>query len=168
MNYKRFSGIIFAVAWLLSVTLYADGLISEIEISSEPEKDGQRDFSVRLLPGKTHRCDDIVFECVYHQEFPWENLRGKKYTKIHEPVSFVYYSNNVRMVADLDRYISFRVPMSLTRLKKAYGEKTFNKEYVITIGHIKIKGMRDKEVIWSYDLPAGGTFKKKTLTAVNN
>ena len=162
MSYKKFGGIIFAVMWLLSAAAYA-GPISEIEINSEPEKDGQRDFSVRFMPGKTHQCDDIVFECVYRQQFPWENLQGKKYTKIYEPVSFTYYSHNVRMVADLDKYISFRVPMSIERLKKAYGEKTFNEKYPVTVGHIKIKALRGKEVIWSYDLEAGGVFKGSDL-----
>ncbi len=155
---KRFGGVIFVVASLLAVAVYA-GPISEIEINSEPEKDGQRDFSIRFMPAKTHQCDDIVFECVYRQQFPWENLQGEKYTKIYEPVSFKYHSHNVRMVEALDKYISFRVPMSIERLKKVYGEKIFNEEYPIVIGHIKIKAMRGENLIWSYDLPAGGDFK---------
>ena len=65
----------------------------------------------------------------------------------------------MRLVSGLDKYISFRVPMSMAFLKKTYGAKIFNAEYPVVIGHIKIKGMRREDVVWHYDLKAGGLFK---------
>ena len=132
------------------------GWISEIEISSEPTEDGQVDYSVRILPGKTHQCDKIVFECVYHQKFPWENARGKKYIKVHEPVSFAYRRRDVGLVDSLDTHISFRVPLSRKRLVAAYGDKVFQKEYPITISRMKITATSAGETRWSYDLKADG------------
>jgi hypothetical protein len=156
---RKFHKILFVMVWFLASVVYAGGPINQIEIKSDPEKNGQRDFTVRILPNKTHKCDKVVFESVYQQQFPWENLQGEKYIKIYEPVAFTYNSSNVRLVADLDKYISFRVPVSLDLLKKAYGVKTFNAEYPVIIGHIKIKGIRGEEVLWHYDLKAGGLFK---------
>ncbi|MCK5528937.1 MAG: hypothetical protein KAI74_04585 [Kiritimatiellae bacterium] len=158
MKRKSFMIVTFMVAFAVSAFAQVSK-ISEVEIKSDPEKDGQRDFTVRILPAVTHKCEEIIFECVYRQQFPWENLQGKKYVKTHEPVAFSYYRHDVRLVADLDKYISFRVPMSMKLLEKAYGDKTFNKDYPVTIGRLKITAKRGKVVLWSYDLEAGGVFK---------
>jgi len=133
------------------------GWLKEVEISHEPEKDGQMDYTVRILPARTHSCDRIVFECVYHQEFPWEDVRGRRYIKIHEPVSFTYRRPSVRLVADLDAYISFKVPISMARLTAAYGAGVFREDSAVTISRIKLSGLAEGQTCWSYDLKSDRT-----------
>ncbi|MCX7590116.1 MAG: hypothetical protein N2255_00665 [Kiritimatiellae bacterium] len=150
--------IVFLV--ILSPALGGE-LIREIEIRSEPEANGHKDFTVRLLPGQTYECERVQFECVYHQEFPWEDVRGRKYTKIYEPVNFKYQRKDVKFVNDLDTYISFRVPIGRDLLENAYGETAFAKGYPVTISRIRITAFAEGKPLWSYEVPAGG----KHLTA---
>ena len=139
---------------LLFFSVGQAGWLKEVEISHEPEKNGQMDYTVRFLAATSHSCDQIVFECMYHQEFPWENARGQKYMKIHEPVSFVYSRHHAKLVAALDNNISFRVPISMKRLSEAYGKKTFRKGSPVTISRLKISGLVKGKPLWSHDLEA--------------
>jgi len=139
----------------LIVSLPAAGFsqwFKEIEIKSDPEAKGQKDYTVKFSPEKTHDCEKIVFECAYHQEFPWEDYRGRKYTKIHEPVAFTYRRLDVKFVNELDNYVSFRVPINLALLEEAYGPRVFNKGYPVAIPRMRITGFADGKKIWSYEL----------------
>lgn len=129
------------------------GWFREIEVTAETEVEGKQDITVRLRPETTHHCDVIEFECVYHQEFPWEDARGKKYTKVHEPVSFLYRRTDVKLVNDLDLYISFRVPVDRKDLEARYGSTTFNKNAPITISRVRITGKVGRQALWSYVVP---------------
>ena len=94
------------------------------------------------------------------QQFPWENLQGEKYIKKYEPTSFTYRAETSGLTAGLDKYISFRVPVSLELLQKTYGNKLFNAEYPVSIGRFEVSGMKDDKVVWHYDLKSsGGLFK---------
>lgn len=136
----------------------ASDWIRMVEVTSEPEANGQKDYTIRFAPRKTQLCDKVVFECVYHQEFPWEDVWGKKYTKMHEPVPFTYQRAKVKFVNDLDEYVSFRIPVSMERLKEKYGPKVFNKDYPVTVDRIEISGMVKGETIWSFSVPAKGKY----------
>ena len=140
-------------------------LFSEIEVSSEPGEDGVRVYTVRLAPDRTATYDLIVYDCVYRQEFPWENFRGKKYTKVHEPVSFVYREKVPRLVAELDHYTNFRVPLSMERLVAAYGHKVFNKDEAVTVDRIRISALKGGVTQWIYEVPAQGKQSGAKLTA---
>ncbi len=157
--------LLATICMLLICPATRAGWLGEVKISHEPEKKGQIDYTVRITPAKTHSCDQIIFECVYHQEFPWVNLRGKKYLKIHEPVSFTYRRQKVKLVADLDTCISFRVPISKERLSTIYGQKVFRKGFPITISRIKLSGLTEGKIRWSHDLKSDGkhdlTIRKK-------
>lgn len=143
---------------LMSIRVQA-GMIKQIEINSEPEKKGMRDFTVRIRPEETHKCDVIIVKCFYLQQFPWENLQGEKYIKKYEPVAFTYRAETTGLTAGLDKYISFRIPMSLKILQKTYGDKLFNADYPVSISRFKISGLRNDNVIWNYELKgAGGVF----------
>lgn len=131
--------------------------VREIEITSEPEEDGKKVFSFRMLPGKSIDYDELEFKCILRQEFPWEDLRGRKTTKIHEPVVFVYRHAEARLVDDLHAYFNFRVPISLERLIKKYGEDVFNPDAPVTVARIRISGIKDAKVLWSHELEAKGT-----------
>lgn len=131
--------------------------LREVEISSEAAKDGKRLFTVRILPGQTRNYAALEFECVLHQSFPWEDARGRRIKKTHEPVSFIYRHADARLVDDLDAYFNFRVPVSLERLKRKYGDTVFNPDYPVSVSRIKISGLEQKKkVLWTREFPAKG------------
>ena len=129
-----------AVALLLAVRVCSGGFFSEIEVLSDPEVNGQKDYTVRFHPVESHTCDEVVFECIYAQEIPWTEADGKKSVKIHEPVRFAYRRAGAKFVNDLDHYISFRVPVAFSRLERMYGEGVFKAEYPVVIRRMRISG----------------------------
>jgi hypothetical protein len=142
-----------AASAALAVSARADWF-REIQISSEPEVDGQKDFTVRFTPLQTRAFARFDFECVYRQVFRWKDVDGTTTNRILEPVTFTYQRPDVKTVNDLDLYISFRVPVSLKRLVEIYGPKTFNTTCPVTVDRIRISGHGDDAVLWTYELKA--------------
>lgn len=140
------------VALLLSTASVSADWFQEIEATSAQTVEDKMDFTVRFMPAKTHLCDTVLIECVFHQEFPWQDVRGRKYTKIHEPVSFEYLRRDAKMVHDLDHYISFRSPWGLETLQEKYGKKVFNKDYPVTVSRLRITARSKGQEIWSYTI----------------
>ncbi len=132
------------------------GPIREIEISPDPVQGGKQVFTVRIRPSETHVCERIVIECAYHQELPWVDASGASYTKTNEPAAFTYRRPDVRLVDDLDCFISFTVPVSLARLRETYGPTLFDPAQPITISRLRIDGISDGVAKWSYVLEARG------------
>ncbi len=147
---KRLSLLAFLV--LASSTIFSQE-IRVLEITTEPEDSGKVIYTVKITPGQTEDIDLLSFECVYHQEFPFEDSSGKKYTKIHEPESFTYKEKNVRLVDELDKDFNFRVPARLDLLLKIYGDKTFNEKYPVSVSSMKIKAMKGGKKLWEHKLP---------------
>jgi hypothetical protein len=150
-----------AVTCLLAGAVLAGGTggLEEIEIKSDPPKHGEVLYTVRLRPAETRDYSLIVFECRLCQEFQWQDSRGRETTKIHEPVSFTYRfkeKDGTRLVHDLDKYISFRVPISITRLKAMYGPTTFRPDVPVTVSQIRIIARAGKDIAWSYEVPPAG------------
>ena len=163
----RSTAVYLSMALLVAPACLADEApavpFSKIEISRDAEENGQTVYSVKFSPRARVACDRVEFECVYHQEFPWENFRGEAYTKIHEPVNFVYRRENIRFLTQLDWYCNFRVPTARKLLETAYGEKAFNRNHPITIARMIIRGVADEKVLWSYELPPSGSFDAEAL-----
>ncbi len=132
--------------------------IQTLEITTEPEDSGKTIYTLRITPGMTENIDVLSFECIYHQEFPFEDSSGKKYTKIHEPESFTYREKNVRLVDELDKYFNFRVPLTLQLLIPIYGDKTFNDKYPVTVSTMKIKAQKDGKKLWEHKIRAQGKY----------
>lgn len=154
---KEWRRHIVVLAWLTAATAAAAGdWAREVEITHEPDVEGQHLYTVRIMPAHTADYDRLQFDCVLHQEFPWEDARGRKYTKIHEPVTFSYRCAPARLVNDLDAYFNFRVPIDMARLQAKYGEKVFNAAYPVTVSRIVISGYQQDKKVWSYELPAAG------------
>jgi hypothetical protein len=128
----------------------------EIEITPGVEKDGRREYTVRIRPSENHTYNDIVFNIIYQQEFRWENADGKVSRKTIEPVEFTYKRHDVKFISDLDVFITFRVPVSKERLQKAYGERVFKKDCPITIPRIRISAVSDGKTVWKTELPSKG------------
>lgn len=165
----RTVGVMGAFGWALAIgttvaRANSTNWIREIEISPDPIKDGHQVFAFRFMPDKTVSYDLIEFECTYHQEFPWEDVRGRKYTKVHEPVTFIHRRVGISFVNDLDAYINFRVPMAMPLLIQNYGPTTFNKEAPIAVSRISIVATRGGRKAWSVELPSKGKFDARKLT----
>lgn len=141
--------------------------MQELEITREDEDTGKAIFTIHTLPGKTGKFDKIEYELVYHQEFDFENSRGKKYYKIHEPAKFKYTRRDEKMVADLDHYVNFRAPVSAEQIELMYGNQTFKKNVPINIPRIIIRAYQYDEMLWQYTLEIGKKYiwddKEKTL-----
>lgn len=152
------------VAWLAVAGFAHAGWLREIEIKADPDEDGKRIYSFRFTPDETCHYDRIEFECFYRQEFPWEDLRGRKYTKVHEPVTFIFRRDNIKFVNDLDAFVNFRVPVSRKRLVKKYGDKTFNKDAPINLDRFRVTATANRKTIWNLVLRAGGKFDVRALT----
>jgi len=149
--------IIVCLAVALAGRLVCGGEpIREVEITHDPEMKGKTIYTVRMMPSETRSYDTITFVCVYHQEFPWVDTRGRKTMKVHEPVAFTYRRTDVDLVNDLDAYVNFRVPTSREQLDRIYGPKVFNKEHPVIVARIRMTAVSKGQEIWSYDLVAPG------------
>jgi len=153
-----------AAALIPAVSL-AGSWVREMEIRSEPEDQGQKVYMIRFTPGKTVIYDEIAFECVYRQEMPWEDMRGRKYTKVIEPVTFIFRRSSVSFVNELDADINFKVPVSYARLSEKFGLTTFNKAYPISVNRIRITAVAAGAAAWQVELSGEGKFDTGKTTA---
>jgi hypothetical protein len=158
--YKRFAeGIVASTALALALGLpglaRAQG-VKEVEISNDSPEGGQQIYTVRLRPAQTRAYQKIVFDCVLHQEFPWENTDGGKTNKVHEPAVFTYSRKMAKLTEDLDFFASFRVPVGMQKLLDIYGASTFNTNYPVTVSRMKISGYVKNERVWSFETEAKG------------
>jgi len=156
--------LVGVLVWLATASFACAGWVREIEIKADPDEDGKRIYSFRFTPDKTCHYKVIEFECFFRQEFPWEDVRGRKYTKVHEPVTFTFRRENIKFVNDLDAFINFRVPVSRKRLVKKYGDKTFNKDAPIKLDRFRVTATANGKTIWDLILRAGGKFDVRALT----
>ena len=149
--------VLWMVVCLSAAGLCAGDGIREVEIYSEPpDAKGLQIFMVRLRADKTHTCDQVVFDCVLHQEFPWETSTGEKKIKVHEPEVFTYRRNDVKLVEDLDCCIDFRVPVGIKNLKEKFGLTAFNTNYPVTVSRMKISGVISNAPAWSFETVPDG------------
>ena len=159
--------LIMAMGLLLNISATDAYRISELTVTREDEDTGKSIFTVHILPGETQKFDKLKYIITYHQDFPFEDSRGRKYHKIHEPAVFTYERKKVKLVEDLDNYINFRVPISRERLKIIYGKLTFHPKFPITIPSIKICAYDDGEVVWEHDVKINKSYvwdeKKQNL-----
>jgi len=140
--------------------------VSRVRVLADPPKNGQVTYAVRFTPERTLSYEAITFECVYRQEFPWEDFKGRKFTKVLEPVIFTFRRAAVSFVAELDADVNFQVPVDYATLADKYGPTTFNKDYPITINRIRITAVVAGAEAWQVELPgAGGDFDMKALPA---
>jgi hypothetical protein len=151
----------FRIATVSCLLLSLVGLASadpvrEVEIVPDPVQDGQQTFDVCLTPGESRTYDKLTFVCVLHQEFPKATTDQRTGLQIHEPAVFTYRRRDVKMVEDLDVHVSFKVPLSLERLKDIYGVTTFNTNYPVTVSKMTISASVKDATVWSFEVKAGG------------
>jgi hypothetical protein len=158
----KYLALAFSV--LVALNGLADEWVRTIRIAIEPPDDGQHILNLRFTPNKTVEYDMLVFECVYRQSIPWQDEQGKSTSKILEPVPIVYRRPSVKLVADLDFNLSFRVPISYARLADAFGSDTFKTNFPIVIDRLRIIAERGEARLWEQELKVPGTYNIQART----
>ncbi len=148
--------LLLALCVLSALHGFADEWLRTVQISIEPPDDGQQILNLRFTPNKSADYDQLLIECVYRQQFPWQDEHGKTVTKTLEPVVFNYRRAPVKMVADLDVNLSFRAPVSYARLAEAFGAGTFRTNAPIVIDRLRIFAERGDARIWEQELKVPG------------
>lgn len=143
---------------LMASAARGDEWLRTVKIAVEKPDDGQQIFNICLTPNKSVAYDQLIFECVYKQEIPWQDAKGRRQTKVPEPVFFTYRRAPAKLVADLDCNISFRVPVSYERLSQMFAEHTFATNAPITVDRIRIFGERGDARLWEQDFKVPGTY----------
>ena len=151
----RFVIPLTAAVWGLALTSLAEP-VREVTIVPDPVQNGIQVFDVCLTPGETQTYDKLTFDCVLHQEFPQSTTEKRNGIQVHEPAVFTYRRNEVKMVEDLDVHVSFRVPVSIERLREIYGATTFNVNFPVSVPRMKISALVNNIVIWSFEVKAEG------------
>ena len=116
---------------------------------------GKQAVSVRFAPGETADYDQLVFDCRLRQEFAKLDSSGQMRRRVIEPVDFTYREDHVRMVADLDKHISFWVPVSYEEVARAFGEQTFVADAPIHVSRIKVTALREGHPVWTLEGEVG-------------
>lgn len=156
--------LVLVLGSLVALNGLADDWLRTVKITIEAPDDGQQILNLCFTPNKTAEYDQLQIECVYHQQFPWQDERGKSVVKILEPVVFVYRRPSVKMVADLDFNMSFRAPVSYARLSAAFGADTFTTNAPIVIDRLRIIAERGEARLWEQELRVPG---KHVIPAAN-
>ncbi len=120
---------------------------------------GKQAVSVRFAPGETADYDQLVFDCRLRQEFSKLDSSGEMRRRVIEPVDFTYREDGVRMVADLDKHISFWVPVSYEEVARAFGEHTFVPDAPIHVSRVKITALRGGQPVWTLEGELGRLHK---------
>ena len=136
----------------------ADEWTSVLKITMDPPDSSQQILNICFTPAKAAVYDQLIFDCIYHQEYPWVDLSGKTVTRVIEPVVFTYRRLAVKMVAELDCHTSFRAPVGFKRLNETFGEKTFATNAPVFIDRLRITGEVNGEALWRHELKVPGCY----------
>ncbi len=132
------------------------GPVAEVELTADPPGPRVQIHSARFMPAQTKTYDEVVFSCTYRQVFTQPDGRGGTTIKTHSPGSpFVYREKNVRMVAGLDHYIAFRVPVNIEELRAQFGKTAFVTNAPATVLSVAIKAVTGGKEEWKFTLKPG-------------
>lgn len=132
--------------------------IAEVEITADPPAEGHQIYTVRLRPGKTQTLDKVLFECTLRQEFLGAAPGSTNVEKrVIESSVFSYRRREVKLVEDLDCFISFRVPVALARIQEIFGDSAYAPRHPITVSKMRISGLDTADTcIWRFETEARG------------
>ena len=160
MRHSRAIALLSVLACVAVRAVFAGEWLAEAEITLDPPTPGGIQIvNVRLAPAKTAEYDQLRFDCVYRQELPWKDARGKTSVKVVEPVEFVYRRPGVRLVEELDFHCSFRVPIAVEKLVETYGKGVFGPEAPVVIDRVRISAIRGGVTLWSREFKVPGLHK---------
>lgn len=146
-------------AWLLAAwgatAACADPPLREMETRmGRPLPSGISVVQIRMTPTETVEIHRMVFDCVLRQEFLWRGSDGEERLRTIEPARFTHREQNVRMVADLDLHVMFRVPIREEDLLRAYGTRTFRPGFPVVISRIRIEAQDEAgKPVWVVETP---------------
>jgi hypothetical protein len=152
---RKTRSLILALSLAMPALVFAEG-VSEIEITPDPPENGKQIFTVRLRPDVTRTYEKIVFECVYQQQFAWDSTNEATRVRVHEPEVFTYPRKDVKLVDDLDHFISFRVPIGMDKLIAIYGLTAFKTNVPVRVARMRITAIADRAPAWSHEVEAKG------------
>lgn len=153
-------------AFAAAVAPSASPGIREWSITTEPPVRGKSLVTVRMTPSVTADYDALEFDCTLRQEYNRTGSDGVAHKRVVEPAVFTYRETDARMVEDLDKHVSFRVPVGLEDVRNAFGDTLFVDEAPVTISRITIKAMKDGQVMWQVESPPFGTHTPPVKTSV--
>jgi hypothetical protein len=136
----------------------ADAWLATVGISLDPPDGSQQVVSFAFKPVRSAEYNQLIFECIYRQEIPWTDERGRAVKKIIEPVTFTFRRADVKLVAELDFFCNFRAPYGYEKLTQDFGPNTFAKDGApITIDRVRISGEIGGKRVWQHEFKASGT-----------
>ncbi len=126
----------------------------EVKLDGEPVS-GKQVVSVRFTPMQTRTYEMLTFECVLRQEYTQTDSAGRTRRRVVEPAVFTHRERGVKFVEALDKHISFWVPISVEKLKEAFGDTLFVASAPVTIRNVIIRAYDGGEVVWTVDSAPG-------------
>lgn len=137
-----------ALVALVGAAATSQAGVKLLEVTADPPRDGIVQYTCRFAPTETVDYDRLEFEMLYRQDITLPLPGGGTTNRVHEPVWFKYVERNPRLVADLDKYISFRVPLDLDKLRQTYGRKAFQVDSPVSISRIQITAYHLGQRVW--------------------
>ena len=130
--------------------------VREAEVTPDPPGEQKQIYTVRFAPGETATYDSLEFECRLEQPVPLPEADGRTVTVQHAiPHPHVHRERNVRMVKDLDCYVSFWVPVGVEELRSRFG-LVVKTNAPAHLAQLKVTAVRDGRPAWTMDLPTNG------------
>ena len=140
-------------ALLLAAGNALAGPLTELQLTADPPGPRMHIHSVRFLPAETRTYDEVSFTCRYRQTFTQPDGQGGVTNKTHTPgFPFVYREKQVRLVAGLDHYIAFRVPVNIEELRSQFGKTTFVTNAPVTVPEVTVRALWGGKEAWSHTL----------------
>lgn len=144
-----------ALFFVLAASAFA-GPLAEVELTADPPGPRVQIHSVRFTPSETRTYDELVFTCSYRQSFSQPDASGSVTNKTHTPgFPFVYREKNAHLVAGLDKYIAFRVPVNVQELRDQFGKTAFVTNAPVTIQSVKVQALTGGKEDWKFSIAPG-------------
>lgn len=124
--------------------------VTNRSVTLDPADLGKQVVTVRMTPTETRAYDQLTFDCRLRQEFDWPGPNGSTLRRSVEPVVFTYRRPDVRMVAGLDCYVSFFVPVDVAELRTRYGPTTFATNAAVTVSRVTVSATAEGTSVWSF------------------
>ena len=128
--------------------------IRRVAVTSNPVRAEHQVFNLRFSPTETRTFDTIRFDCFYRQEFTQRTSRGER-RRVLESEAFTHRERNVRFVTDLDREISFRVPLGSEEIRRMFGS-AYRADVPVLVSRIRVTAKDGEREVWRIEVPAGG------------
>ncbi len=132
--------------------------IKEAEVTPDPPGERKQVYTVRFAPTETATYDALEFECRLVQPIPMPGTNGGTMIKQHAlPHAHIHRERNVKMVKDLDCYVSFWVPTGVEELRSRFGIMVVKTNAPAYLADLKLTAVRGGKPAWMLDLPTNGT-----------